>query len=213
METELLKTYNENGTEMGTATREDVHKKGLWHETFHCWFISKDQGKDYIYFQLRSNEKKDYPNLLDITAAGHLLAHETTEDGVREVEEELGIPLTIQELTFLSIMKYEAIHGQLIDRELAHTYLYEFIGSFDDFHLQKEEVTGIYRAEFIGFSMLFTGKANELRINGFELNDAGEKVEIDKQVTKDHFVPHEGSFYQEIIELIQEELKKSQPNL
>ncbi|MBM6618908.1 NUDIX hydrolase [Bacillus suaedaesalsae] len=204
METELLKTFDENGTEIGTATREDVHRQGLWHETFHCWFVSKEQDKNFIYFQLRSKVKKDYPNLLDITAAGHLLAHETTEDGVREVEEELGIHVSIQDLTFLGILKYEVMRGELIDRELAHTYLYEYKGSFDDFQLQIEEVTGMYRADFTSFIELITGEITELHIDGFELNEVGEKVNFEKKVTMNSFVPHEESFYQDVVSRIHE---------
>ncbi|KAA0545305.1 NUDIX hydrolase [Bacillus sp. BGMRC 2118] len=203
METELLKIFNEKGIVTGTATRAEVHRKGYWHETFHCWFISKAEGKNYIYFQLRSKMKKDYPDLLDITAAGHLLAHESTEDGVREVEEEIGIHVSIIDLMSLGILKYEAIRGELIDRELAHTYVYEYKKGFEDFQLQSEEVAGMYRADFTSFSELVTGDATELPIEGFELNEAGEKVKMRKNVTITSFVPHEEAFYRDVVNRIQ----------
>jgi hypothetical protein len=62
METEQLKIFDENRNPIGVASREDVHRLGYWHETFHCWFV-------------------------DITAAGHLMADESVEDGVREIKE------------------------------------------------------------------------------------------------------------------------------
>lgn len=73
MEKEKLKIFDEQRNHIGVATREEVHRVGHWHEAFHCWFISKEEGIDYIYLQIRSEEKKDYPNLLDITAAGHFI--------------------------------------------------------------------------------------------------------------------------------------------
>lgn len=103
METELIKIFDDDGTSIGVATREEVHKKGYWHETFHCWFISREKGVDYLFFQLRSKEKKDYPNLLDIAAAGHILAHETVKDGIKEVNEEIGIDVTWDELISLGV--------------------------------------------------------------------------------------------------------------
>jgi hypothetical protein len=42
---------------------------------------------DYIYRQIRSDINRGYPNLLDITDAEHILAHEMIYDGAREVKE------------------------------------------------------------------------------------------------------------------------------
>lgn len=98
MNDELLTTFDDNGNITGTAPRDEVHRLGLWHETFHCWFVSKEQDMLHIYLQLRSEHKKDYAGLLDITAAGHLLSDEVPEDGVREVQEELGICVAFEQL-------------------------------------------------------------------------------------------------------------------
>jgi isopentenyldiphosphate isomerase len=68
VENEKLKIFDEHRTQIGVATLEEVHRIGHWHEAFHCWLISKEGEIDYIYLQIRSDEKKDYPNLLDITA-------------------------------------------------------------------------------------------------------------------------------------------------
>ncbi|WP_313893709.1 NUDIX domain-containing protein [Psychrobacillus sp.] len=204
MENEFLKVFDENRNEIGVATREEVHRVGHWHETFHCWFISRENDKDYIYLQIRSDSKKDYPGLLDITAAGHLLVNETVNDGIREVEEELGIVLTFTELISLGIINYSVTTGELIDKEFAHVFLHNSVHSFDDYILQKEEVSGIVRTEFHQFSGLWLGSLEEIQIEGFEVNSAGNNIVIHKTVTKDHFVPHEKSYYEAIIHQIVE---------
>src|SRR5690606_34920459 len=116
---EMLKIFDSDKNHIGIATREEVHRLGHWHEAFHCWFISKEEGgKYYIYLQLRSSKKKDYPNLLDITAAGHLLAHETILDGVREIKEEIGIEVLPNQLELLGSIDYCVEKENLIDREI-----------------------------------------------------------------------------------------------
>lgn len=96
MESERIRVFDADRNPIGIASREEVHRIGYWHEVFHCWIISDEAGVSYIYLQLRSEKKKDYPGLFDITAAGHLLANETIRDGVREIKEEIGISLTKQ---------------------------------------------------------------------------------------------------------------------
>lgn len=207
MENERLKIFTEDGKELGEATREEVHKQGYWHETFHCWVISKEGDKDYIYFQIRSPQKKDHPNQIDITAAGHILAHETFLDGIREVKEEIGIDVAYEELISLGVLKYCVTKGDFIDNELAHVFLYQSPYTFNDFDVQPEEVSGMVRAEFDSFRKLYLEDQEDIHIEGFELDEAGNRRTISKSVTKKEFVPHEQVYYESIIDLISKHIK------
>ena len=199
MEDELLKIFDQNRNSIGVATRKDVHRLGYWHEAFHCWFGSNESGNDYIYLQIRSENKKDYPNLIDITAAGHLLATETVEDGVREIKEELGIEVDYSELISLGTIHYSVKRDNFIDNEIAHVFLYMSEHKFTDYRLQKEEVSGIVRAKLIDFSQLWTGEKSDVLIEGFEIDHEEKPIFFSEKVTKSAFVPHESSYYESII--------------
>ncbi|MEH7380875.1 NUDIX domain-containing protein [Bacillus sp. JJ1533] len=203
-EQEKIKIFDDNKNLIGVASRSDVHKLGYWHEVFHCWFISNEGGVDYIYLQLRSKNKKDYPNLLDITAAGHLLADETVEDGVREIKEEIGIDVAFEELIKLGVIDYCVVQEDFIDKERANVFLYKNENTFHDFTLQVEEVAGIVKAKLIDFSQLWFGEKDEIEINGFQINDDGIRQSMKEIVSKDKFVPHQVSFYKEVIQKINE---------
>jgi isopentenyldiphosphate isomerase len=209
VETELLNVFDEEGNHTGTASRQDVHKKGFWHETFHCWFIKKEEEKWYLYFQLRSGNKKDYPNLLDITAAGHLLSHETCKDGVREVKEETGLEVKFEDLVSLGIIPYEVVMENFIDRERAHLFLFEFSQTMEDFTLQHDEVSGIFCADVDSISGLIDGKVSSINIEGFTLSETGEKVFNSRKVQMADFVPHEKSYYIQVLHSIKEYMKES----
>lgn len=205
-EQEKLKIFDNSKNQIGVAFRSDVHRIGYWHEAIHCWFISNEKGIDYIYLQLRSKNKKDYPNLLDITAAGHLLADETVEDGVREIKEEIGIDVAFKELIKLGVIDYCVVQEGFIDKELANVFLYKSENIFDDFTLQVEEVSGIVKTKFIDFAQLWFGEKDEIEISGFEIYDDGKKQIIKESVSRDKFVPHQVSFNKEVIQKIQEKV-------
>lgn len=204
---ELLKIFDDEQKHIGNATREEVHRLGLWHEAFHCWIVSREGDTDYIYLQLRSPMKKDYPNLLDITAAGHILAHESVSDGVREIKEELGIEVSTQELEFLGVLDYCVEKEHFIDKELAHIFLYRSNPSSKDFQLQLAEVSGLFKTRFYDFYRLWSEELNEIQINGFLVDAAGKITDTMKSVNKTHFVPHETSYYYQICEKIHRKLE------
>lgn len=198
MEQELLKVFDEQHKQIGVDTREEIHKLGLWHETFQCWFMGNVEGKQYVYLQLRSAGKKDYPGLLDITAAGHLLDSETVYDGIREVKEELGIDVLFEELYSLGVMKYSVVTGDLIDNELAHVFLYDCTLDWEQFTLQAEEVSGIVRVELTQFVSLWQADLAEIEIIGFKVEKDGERSLINQKANRASFVPHEQTYYEEI---------------
>lgn len=206
MENEQLKIFDENRDQIGIATREEVHRLGYWHETFHCWFMSIEMGIVYIYLQLRSDTKKDYPNLYDITAAGHILANESVQDGVREIKEEIGIDVSFRELVPLGIIDYSVLKEGFIDKELANVFLYKCNKSFDDFTFQREEVKGIVKVEFNDFIELWYGEKDFIRIKGVEIKKDGNKTLIDEDVGMDKFVPHQILYYKTVIQKIKEKI-------
>ncbi|WJY27512.1 NUDIX hydrolase [Sporosarcina trichiuri] len=187
---ERLTVFDGNRRPIGTELRETVHRDGLWHETFQCWFITRDGGA--VYVQQRSQGKKDYPGLFDITAAGHLLAGETAEDGVREIEEELGIEVSFQDLHPLGVIEDRIRTEAIDDNEFAHVFLYAVDAALPDFRLQEEEVAGICLVPLQDFAALWDGRCDTICTA-----DEGRRL------TRADFVPHTEAYYRTVIRGIQ----------
>lgn len=204
MEQEKIRIVDENRNEIGVATREEVHKQGYWHETFHCWFVNIEENS--VYIQLRSPAKKDFPNLFDITAAGHLLAGETVEDGIREVHEELGIDVAFDKLVPLGFIKNSRRINDFHDNEICHVFLYPCEADFAAFTLQKEEVAGIVKADFQCFYEFWLDQRAELKVDGFQINEAGEKLLIKRLINKNGFVPQAAGYYDTVVKRIEQKI-------
>ncbi|MFS0577526.1 NUDIX domain-containing protein [Sporosarcina sp. 179-K 3D1 HS] len=188
---ELLKVFDSQYTYMKNENRDTVHTKGYWHETFHCWILDEQ----FVYIQKRSAQKKDFPGCFDISAAGHLLAHESVADGLREVEEELGLRVDLSRLQCKGVIRDVIEIGEFLDREFANIYLYHSSFSASDFSLQPGEVDSIHTVERETLAQLFVGERNQ--VTAVSLVD-GSSDEI--QLTD--FVPHEKGYFERIGELL-----------
>lgn len=100
---DILDVYDENGTFLGVYNRKIVHDKGLWHYAMHCWIYTEINGIRYVIFQRRQDDKRIFPNKLDVAAAGHYLSGEHLRDGLRELIEELNINPTEINVNFYKI--------------------------------------------------------------------------------------------------------------
>jgi isopentenyldiphosphate isomerase len=195
---EILDIFDEEMNHLGTAARSEVHQKGYWHQTFHCWIISRDAGRLYILFQRRHPQKDTFPDKLDITCAGHLLAGEQPADGVRELVEELGVTVPFSSLRSIGIIKDVTVSDDKTDKEFCHTFLLETNRPLTAYTLQAEELTEIVKMELEQAIRLFNGEIGSAFVSGIRLHDGGSKEDVRYEVNVDSFVPHDPAYYETV---------------
>ena len=149
---EIIEIWDENGVPTGkTAPKPEVHRNGWFHPTVHVWFYTPD-GK--ILLQKRSPGKETFPNLWDVSVAGHIHAGETPmEAALREVREEIGLEVDPKELEFLGRFKSEHFHAEdFIDREFHYCYLSPLGTALETLHPQEGEVSALQLVPLFKFA-------------------------------------------------------------
>ena len=158
---ELLDILDESGRQTGEVVlKSEAHRLGLWHRCFHCWICGSDPEGSYLLVQRRAATKDTWPGYLDVTAAGHLAAGEETLDGLREVEEELGLRVDPERLAPLGTRRVEQEIPEGCDRELHEVFLLFDATPPGELRLQKEEVEAVFRLDLDDVEALYqTGAA------------------------------------------------------
>jgi len=140
---EYLDIYDENQNYLGKEDRNVVHRDALWHKTVHCWLYDNEGN---VYFQIRKKEGKLYT-----TASGHILAGETVKQGFgREIEEEIGIKVNIDEAKLVDVVKFMMDKvkddGSVFrDRVFANVYVCQYDGDEVGFNFDDSELAGLVR--------------------------------------------------------------------
>lgn len=198
-EEEVLKIFDKNYQQIGVATRQEVHLQGFWHETFHCWFYTIKENELIVYFQKRSPLKKDFPNQLDITAAGHLLEQETVMDGLREVREELGINVSSEKALFLGVFPVKINLGSFVDNEFTNVYLVQQEIKLGEFQLQEEEVACIFPIPLKTLKKLFNDPSTKATLSGYHQKNNQQKI-VKETFSKKDFCANAQEYYNQLIQ-------------
>lgn len=157
---ELVDILDSTGNFTGkTALKSEAHRKGWFHPTIHVWFYTKD-GK--LLIQQRAKNKDTHPLLWDVSVAGHIGAGEGIEaSAIREIEEEIGLVISKEELEKIGIFKSVHEHAtDLIDREYHHTFLCELKVPLERLKKQESEVENLALIPLLKFSEETWGMAN-----------------------------------------------------
>lgn len=143
---EYLDIVDEQGNPTGEIVERTIaHQKGIRHRTSHVWILRKKNDQVEILMQKRSLNKDSYPGCYDISSAGHILAGSSYEESaLRELKEELGVSVHLDELHLIGITHSDSnhiFHGQPFHNvQVSRVYALWYDG---DFVLQEEELSGV----------------------------------------------------------------------
>ena len=200
----MIDIYDENMNPLGSAMRSQAHKEGLWHKSFHCWIVKRaSDGHHRVLLQLRSKNKDTHPSLLDISAAGHLKVGETPHDGIKNIEEELGIKVDFESLNKLFTINHVYEKDGYINHEFNPTYLLETEKNLSELALNPLEVDGVLEASVDDLKNLFNHKVNSIYVSGLLLDEFDNYIPYTGSVAIKDFVPHEDSYYVKVMDTIE----------
>lgn len=126
-----------------SKSKEQIHIDGDWHRAAHVWIINS---KDEVLMQRRAKTKINYPDMWDISVAGHISTGESSlVSALREIEEEIGIIVSGHELEFIGELTSESIQndGTYINKEYNDIYLIRKDIELSEMKKQDEEVDGL----------------------------------------------------------------------
>lgn len=192
---ELFDIFDEALNPIGVKSRDLVHRDGDWHQVFHCWVIGREaNGAPYLILQKRK-EYLDYPNKIDISAAGHLQAGESVRDGLRELEEELGLRAAFEDLIPLGRRVGINRIGAFVDRQICHVFLHECDQALEEYQYQRAEIAGLLKLWIDDAMRLLSGEVSSVKAASVGLGSDCITV------TRDDFIPSVDNYVMKILVL------------
>ncbi len=199
----LIDIYDENMNPIGQALKSQAHAEGLWHKAFRCWIIKPGNNNSCkVWLQLRGKDKQLYPNLLSTSTAGHLQTGEQPKDGIRKIEEELGLKVDFNRLTKLFTNRKSMHTNGMIDNEFNPTYLCEIDTDISELKLQPEEVGGLFEFELEDLINLFNNKVEKIYSSGIVRNEDNTSSLQTGYFTRKEFIPHSKEYYMKVFTTI-----------
>lgn len=161
---ELLDIWDASGKPTGQVIEKSIaHQKGLFHPTVHVWFYTSTPS---LLLQKRGANKETFPNLWDVSVAGHVSSGESILDGaLREIKEEIGLQLKSDDLLLIDVRKnINQFSNGIIDCEFQHVFLSELKTGVKDLVIQKEEVDDVRLFSFEEMEICMQQKHPDFKI-------------------------------------------------
>ena len=131
---EIFEIFDENNQLIGTAPRNEVHQKGLFHRAVDVFVINS---KGQVLLTKRALNKDTSPGQWGVSVGEHLQPRESYEEAARRgLQEELGIQVPVRELRGPKFIKVVHPDGKL-DNEFDSLFVAQSDGPFQ---LDSEEV-------------------------------------------------------------------------
>jgi isopentenyldiphosphate isomerase len=197
---ERLDVLDAAGALVGEASRREVHERGLWHRTFHCW-VRGAGSPSALLLQKRHMNKQANPGKWDVSSAGHLLAGETPADGLRELEEELGIRASFEDLVAVGLFHEESVFGGMADREFTHVYLLADAWDMSRVRPAPAEISALCEIDADALLWLLA-EGDSLPVPGAEVLPGGDVRTGRTIVRREEIVDRPAGYYRRVAETL-----------
>jgi 8-oxo-dGTP pyrophosphatase MutT (NUDIX family) len=144
MKSRTFQLYDEQGSPLAgvLGQKSSVLQEGLLHGASHVWLWRRNHGQVEVLVQRRAATMSTYPNLLDVSAAGHIDGGEDPlTTAVRETKEEVNVDLTAEQLLLVAVARCKLPVGTtgMIENEFQWLYVAE-LAADTDFKMEADEV-------------------------------------------------------------------------
>ncbi|OIQ38601.1 MAG: hypothetical protein BM563_06095 [Bacteroidetes bacterium MedPE-SWsnd-G1] len=142
MADELIDILNNDYSFQKTTLKSEAHKYGWLHASVHIWFYTDSEE---LLLQKRSASKIAFPNVWDVSVAGHIEASESPElSAIREIKEEIGLKIDKASLKPIGTYhEHQQFNPAYIDNELHYIYKCKLAKPISELKIQKEELTAL----------------------------------------------------------------------
>ncbi len=143
MKEEPVDILDEQGNQTGqTMLKSEAHAKSLWHPVAHLWIYNS---KGQLLLQKRAPDKQVWPNVWDVSVAGHIAAGDKPKDTIiREAKEELGIKIVQAQVEFFDLSPFnDKMPGGWFNRVYIYSYITEEEIDISDLVLEEEETSEV----------------------------------------------------------------------
>jgi isopentenyldiphosphate isomerase len=191
---EFFDVVRADGTPVGhRKPRADVHRDGDWHRSVHVWVAGNDANGGFLIAQRRSLAKDTWPGKLDATVGGHLRAGEGVGEALREVEEEIGVAVTADELLPLGVrIGASEEEPGILDRELQSLFLLRDDRPLAAYRPHPVELAALVKLPLPPLLDLLAGDAPVMT---GEAIAPGEAAPIPVEITVADFIPTIDRYY------------------
>jgi isopentenyl-diphosphate Delta-isomerase len=141
MSEELLDVVTHDNKITGKhATKDEVHKHGLWHRSSHVWIYNS---KHEVLLQQRGEHDHFFPSCWDVSVGGHVPVGEDPADTIRrELREELDLDAEAQFVCVYNASEKDDRRAWT-NNEIIHIYFYEYNGSLDNLRFVDGETKAV----------------------------------------------------------------------
>jgi isopentenyldiphosphate isomerase len=203
---ELFDLCDEGGRPLGrTKPRYAVHRDGDWHRAFHCWVVSMI-GPDapLVVLQRRSFQKATWQGLWDVSVGGHYVAGEGVEGGLREIEEELGLQVTPDQLVQAGWRKEQVFYPNgVIEREIQDVYFLSRDVELGQLQPDPAEVIEVALVPTVVLAQLARRRCSSITVPGGQVAPDRQVVSSPQVLTTESLVPRSGDYYAKVARFAQ----------